>query len=63
MTYFALVKKGYGSINQIKQLDTDELMNIINYENMMNDAQTGNITGRCLSPQGCFSGSSIIKAA
>jgi hypothetical protein len=39
MTYFALVKKGYGSINQIKQLDTDELMNIINYENMMNDIE------------------------
>ena len=39
MTYFALVKKGYGSINQIKQLDTGELMNIINYENMMNDIE------------------------
>ena len=39
MTYFALVKKGYGSINQIKQLDTAELMNIINYENMMNDIE------------------------
>ena len=39
MTYFALVKKGYGSLNQIKQLDTDELMNIINYENMMNDIE------------------------
>ena len=39
MTYFALVKKGYGSINQIKQLDADELMNIINYENMMNDIE------------------------
>ena len=39
MTYFALVKKGYGSINQIKQLDTDELMNIINYENMMNEIE------------------------
>ena len=39
MTYFALVKKAYGSINQIKQLDTDELMNIINYENMMNDIE------------------------
>ena len=39
MTYFALVKKGYGSLNQIKQLDTDDLMNIINYENMMNDIE------------------------
>jgi len=39
MTCFALVKKGYGSLNQIKQLDTDELMNIINYENMMNDIE------------------------
>ena len=39
MTYFALVKKGYGSLTQIKQLDTDELMNIINYENMMNDIE------------------------
>ena len=39
MTYFALVKKGYGSLNQIKQLDTDELMNIVNYENMMNDIE------------------------
>ena len=39
MTYFALVKKGYGSLNQIKQLDTDEFMNIINYENMMNDIE------------------------
>lgn len=39
MTYFALAKKGYGSLNQIKQLDTDELMNIINYENMMNDIE------------------------
>ena len=39
MTYFALVKKGYGSLKELKQLDTDELMNIINYENMMNDIE------------------------
>lgn len=39
MTHFALVKKGYGSLNELKQLDTDELMNIINYENMMNDIE------------------------
>ena len=39
MTYYALVKKGYGTLNELKQLDTDELMDIIAYENMMNDIE------------------------
>ncbi|MFX4154232.1 hypothetical protein ACOL23_04735 [Aliarcobacter butzleri] len=40
MTYFSLVKKGYGSLKELKQLDTDEIINIIDYENMMNDIES-----------------------
>ncbi|MFY4742591.1 hypothetical protein ACOTVT_03720 [Aliarcobacter butzleri] len=39
MTYFSLVKKGYGSLKELKELDTDEIINIIDYENMMNDIE------------------------
>ncbi|WP_155522212.1 hypothetical protein [Aliarcobacter lanthieri] len=39
MTYFSLVKKGYGSLQELKILDTDEIINIIDYENMMNDIE------------------------
>ena len=40
MTYFSLVKKGYGSLKELKQLDTDEIINIIDYENMINDIES-----------------------
>ncbi|WP_165388736.1 hypothetical protein [Aliarcobacter butzleri] len=40
MTYFSLVKKGYGSLKELKKLDTDEIINIIDYENMMNDIES-----------------------
>ncbi|MFW2306489.1 hypothetical protein [Aliarcobacter butzleri] len=40
MTYFSLVKKGYGSLKELKELDTDEIINIIDYENMMNDIES-----------------------
>ncbi|MBL3520307.1 hypothetical protein H0A43_07450 [Arcobacter lanthieri] len=39
MTYFSLVKKGYGTLQELKSLDTDEIINIIDYENMMNDIE------------------------
>jgi len=39
MTYYALVKKGYGNLEYIKSLDTDELLSILEYENMMNDIE------------------------
>ena len=40
MTYFALCKKGYGSLKELKNLDTDDFLNIVDYENMMNDIET-----------------------
>lgn len=39
MTYYALVKKGYGNLEYIKSLDTDELYSILEYENMMSDIE------------------------
>ncbi|MFW2452492.1 hypothetical protein [Aliarcobacter butzleri] len=35
-----MVKKGYGSLKELKELDTDEIINIIDYENMMNDIES-----------------------
>ncbi|MFW3412303.1 hypothetical protein ACN9J3_06175 [Aliarcobacter butzleri] len=35
-----MVKKGYGSLKELKKLDTDEIINIIDYENMMNDIES-----------------------
>lgn len=40
MTYFALCKKGYGSLKELKQLDTDDFLNIVEYENMLNDIES-----------------------
>lgn len=40
MTYYALVKKGYGNLEYIKSLDTEELYSILEYENMMSDIET-----------------------
>jgi hypothetical protein len=34
------VKKGYGTLTEIKKIDTPELMNIIEYESIMNDIET-----------------------
>lgn len=38
--YFSLVKKGYGSLYEVKEFDTPELMDIIEYESIMNDIET-----------------------
>ena len=40
MTYFALCKKGYGSLKELKQLDTDDFFNIVEYENMLSDIES-----------------------
>jgi hypothetical protein len=39
MTYFALCKKGYGSLKELKDLDTDDFLNIVEYENMLSDIE------------------------
>ena len=37
--YFSLVKKGYGTLYEVKELDTPELLDIIEYESIMNDIE------------------------
>lgn len=37
--YFSLVKKGYGSLNEVKELDTPELFDIVEYESIMGDIE------------------------
>lgn len=37
--FFSLVKKGYGSLNEVKEFDTPELIDIIEYESIMNDIE------------------------
>lgn len=39
MTYYALVKKGYGDLEYVKSLDTDEIFSILEYENIMSDIE------------------------
>jgi hypothetical protein len=39
MLMFFLVKQGYGSLNQMKELDTPELLDIIEYENILKDIE------------------------
>ena len=40
MTYYSLVKKGYGTLKEVKELDTDEFLSIVEYENMMSDIES-----------------------
>jgi dihydroneopterin aldolase len=40
MTVFALSKKGYGNIDFIRSLDSDDFMDLIEYENICNDIET-----------------------
>ena len=37
---FSLVKKNYGSLKEIKDLDTPELFKILEYENIMGDIES-----------------------
>ena len=37
LTYLALVKAGYGSLKEIQELDTPELLDIVEYENIIAD--------------------------
>ena len=37
LTYLALVKAGYGTLKEIKELDTPELLDIIEYEQITAD--------------------------
>ncbi|WP_373073899.1 hypothetical protein [Sulfurimonas sp.] len=39
MLFFSLVKKGYGSLLEIKEFDTPELLDIIEYESIMSDIE------------------------
>jgi hypothetical protein len=35
-----LVKKGYGSLSEVKEMDTPELLKILEYESIMNDIES-----------------------
>ena len=39
MTLMALCKSGYGSLSEMNQLDTKEVLDLIEYENIMADIQ------------------------
>lgn len=39
MTFYSLVKKGYGSLDYIQSLDTPEILKIIEYENIVRDIE------------------------
>jgi hypothetical protein len=39
MLFFSLVKKGYGSLDYIRNLDTPEIKDILEYEGIMNDIE------------------------
>jgi len=36
---FSLSKKGYGSLAEVRKLDTDELLKIVEYENIISDIE------------------------
>jgi len=36
---FSLSKKGYGSLAEVRNLDTDELLKIVEYENIVSDIE------------------------
>lgn len=36
LLFFSLVKKGYGSLQEVKEFDTDEIMQILEYEYLLN---------------------------
>ena len=36
LLFFSLVKKRYGSLNEVKEFDTDEIMQILEYEYILN---------------------------
>lgn len=36
LLFFSLVKKNYGSLNEVKEFDTDEIMQILEYEYLLN---------------------------
>lgn len=38
--FFSLVKKGYGSLKEVKDLDTEEIFKIVEYESIINDIET-----------------------
>lgn len=36
LLFFSLVKKGYGSLQEVKEFDTNEIMQILEYEYILN---------------------------
>jgi len=38
--FFSLVKKGYGSLKEIKEMDTPELLKILEYESILGDIES-----------------------
>ena len=36
LLFFSLVKKKYGSLSEVKEFDTDEIMQILEYEYLLN---------------------------
>lgn len=36
LLFFSLVKKGYGSLNEVKEFDTMDIMQILEYEYLLN---------------------------
>lgn len=39
MTYFALVKKGYGTLAEIKSWDTPQFLDVVEYEQICSDIE------------------------
>lgn len=40
MTLMALCKMGYGSLKEMKELDTPEVLDLIEYEHIQSDVQS-----------------------
>jgi hypothetical protein len=38
--FFSLVKKGYGTLKEIRELDTMDIMNILEFEGIIGDIET-----------------------
>ena len=39
MTIFQLSKKGYGSLTELKELDTPEFLDLVEFESITNDIE------------------------
>ena len=39
MLYFSLIKKGFGSLKEVMEFDTDIIYEILEYESIINDIE------------------------